>query len=106
MNKREVTFSNLIKLIKDRRPFSIIGIVFVFSSIFILLPSVLFMTNSFVEAYQKYDFKKIEQNGTEKNAKITDLRPINNVTIKFKMKTKYKFFAKGLNLKCSSILKI
>ncbi len=50
MNKREVTFSNLIKLIKDRKPFSIIGIVFVFSSIFILLPSVLFITSSFVEA--------------------------------------------------------
>lgn len=98
MNKREVTFSNLIKLIKDRRPFSIIGIIFVLSSIFILLPSVLFMTKSFVEAYQKYDFKKIEQNGTEKNAKITDLRPINNVTIngEHPLKISYEFLENGV----------
>lgn len=81
MNKREVTFSNLIKLIKDRRPFSIIGIVFVFSSIFILLPSVLFLTKSFIEPYEKYDFDKIEQNGIEQTAKIIDLRPVNNVEI-------------------------
>jgi hypothetical protein len=98
MNKREVTFSTLIKLIKDRRPFSIIGIVFVFSSIFILLPSVLFMTNSFVEAYQKYDFKKIEQNGTEKNAKITDLRPVKNVSIngEHPLKISYDFLDNGI----------
>ena len=98
MNKREVTFSNLITLIKNRRPFSILGIVFVFSSIFILLPSILFMTNSFIEPYQQYDFDKIEQNGTEQNAKITDLRPVNNVTIngEHPLKISYEFLDNGL----------
>ncbi|MES2543944.1 MAG: hypothetical protein V4548_03600 [Bacteroidota bacterium] len=98
MNKREVTFSNLITLIKNRRPFSILGIVFVFSSIFIILPSVLFMTNSFVEPYEKYDFKKIEQNGTEQNAKITDLRPVYNVTIngEHPLKISYDFLYNGV----------
>jgi hypothetical protein len=98
MNKREVTFSNLIKLIKNRRPFSILGIVFVFSSLFIMLPSILFMTNSFVEPYEKYDFDKIEQNGIEQNAKITDLRPVNNVTIngEHPLKISYEFLDKGL----------
>lgn len=93
MNKREVTFSNLIKLIKKRRPFSILGIVFVFLSIFIILPSILFITNSFVEPYEKYDFEQIEQNGTEQNAKITDLRPVNNVTIngEHPLKISYQF---------------
>jgi hypothetical protein len=98
MNKREVTFSNLITLIKNRRPFSILGIVFVFSSIFILLPSILFMTNSFVEPYEKYDFAKIEQNGTEQNAKITDLRPVYNVTIngEHPLKISYEFIENGV----------
>lgn len=98
MNKREVTFSNLITLIKNRRPFSILGIVFVFSSLFILLPSIFFMTNSFIEPYQKYDFEKIEQNGTEKNAKITDLRAVNNVTIngEHPLRISYEFLDKGL----------
>lgn len=81
MNKRQVTFLNLITLIKSRRPFSILGIVFLFSSLFIILPSILFMTKSFIEPFEKYDFEQIEQNGTEQIAKITDLRPVNNVTI-------------------------
>ena len=98
MNKREVTFSNLITLIKNRRPFSILGIVFVFSSLFIILPSILFMTKSFIEPYEKYDFEKIEQNGTELNAKITDLRPVNNVTIngEHPLRISYEYLDKGL----------
>ncbi|RAR47329.1 hypothetical protein [Flavobacterium lacus] len=98
MNKREVTFSNLITLIKSRRPFSILGIVFVFSSLFIILPSILFMTKSFIEPYEKYDFEKIEQNGTEINAKITDLRPVNNVTIngEHPLRISYEYLENGL----------
>lgn len=98
MNKREVTFSNLIKLIKNRRPFSILGVVFVFSSIFILTPSILFLTNSFIEPYEKYDFDKIEQNGIEQTAKIVDLRPVNNVTIngEHPSKISYEFLNNGL----------
>ncbi|WP_339838435.1 hypothetical protein [uncultured Flavobacterium sp.] len=98
MNKREVTFSNLITLIKNRRPFSILGIIFVFSSLFIILPSILFMTNSFIEPYEKYNFEKIEQNGTELNAKITDLRPVNNVTIngEHPLRISYEYLEKGL----------
>ena len=98
MNKREVTFSNLITLIKNRRPFSILGIVFVFSSLFIILPSILFMTKSFIEPYEKYDVDKIEQNGTELNAKITDLRPVNNVTIngEHPLRISYEYLENGL----------
>lgn len=98
MDKREVTFSNLITLIKNRRPFSILGIVFVFVSLFIILPSILFMTKSFIEPYEKYDFDKIEQNGTEQNAKITDLSLVNNVTIngEHPLRISYEFLDKGL----------
>jgi hypothetical protein len=98
MNKREVTFSNLIRLIKNRRPFSTVGIVFIFSSIFILLPSILFITNSITEPFEKYDFEKIEQNGTELNGKITDLRKVNNVTIngEHPLRISYEFLDKGL----------
>jgi len=81
MNKREVPFSNLIKLIKNKRPFSILGIVFVFSSIFILLPSIFYFTSTFVEPYQKYDFDKIEQSGMEQNGKIITIESVNNVTV-------------------------
>lgn len=98
MNKREVTFSNLITLIKSRKPFSILGIVFVFSSVFIILPSILLVTKSFIEPYEKYDFEKIEQNGTEINAKITDLRPVNNVSIngEHPIRICYEYLEKGL----------
>jgi hypothetical protein len=81
MTKRVVRFSSLIQLIKIRRPFSVQGIVFVFSSLFILLPSVVFMSNSFLESYQKYDFEEIEQNGIELDANITDLRSVKNVSM-------------------------
>ena len=99
MNNRKVTFLNLITLIKNNRPFSIIGIVFVISSIFILLPSIFFIANSFVEPYEKYNFEKIEKNGIEKNAKITDLRPVNNVTIngEHPLKISYEFSNNGLS---------
>lgn len=98
MNKRKVTFSNLITLIKSRRPFSILGIVFVFTSLFIILPSILFMTKSIIEPYEKYDFNKIEQNGTEQSAKITDLQPVNNVSIngKHPLRISYEYLEKGV----------
>ena len=98
MNKRKVTFSNLITLIKSRRPFSILGIVFVFSSLFIILPSILFTTKSIIEPYEKYDFNKIEQNGTEQSAKITDLQPVNNVSIngKHPLRISYEYLEKGV----------
>lgn len=98
MNKREVPFSNLITLIKNRRPFSILGIVFIFSSLFILLPSIFFMTKSFIEPYEEYDFEKIEQNGTALNAKVTDLRPVNNITIngEHPLRISYEYVEKGL----------
>lgn len=81
MNKREVTFSNLVKLIKSRRPYSILGIVFVFSSIFILFPSTIYISKTFTEPNEKYEFKKIEQNGIEQNAKIVNLKPVTNLTV-------------------------
>ena len=98
MNKRKVTFSNLITLIKSRRPFSILGIVFVFSSLFIILPSILFTTKSIIEPYEKYDFNIIEQNGTEQSAKITDLQPVNNVSIngKHPLRISYEYLEKGV----------
>jgi hypothetical protein len=97
MNKRKVTFLNLVTLIKNRRPFSTMGIIFVFSSIFILLPSVIFMS-TFSEPYEKYDFDKIEQNGIEHNAKITDLRPVKNVTIneEHPLRISYEFMDNGI----------
>ena len=98
MNNRKVTFGNLITLIKNNRPFSTIGIIFVLSSLFIMLPSILFMTNSFVEPYEKYDFDKVEKNGSEQNAKITDLRSVNNVTIngEHPLKITYEYLDKGI----------
>ncbi len=97
MNNRKVTFLNLVELIKNRRPFSTMGIVFLFSSIFIILPSVIYMT-SLSEPYEKYDFEKIEQNGTEQNAKITDLRSVNNVTIngEHPLKISYEYLNNGV----------
>lgn len=99
MNKREVIFSNIITLIKSRIPFSILGIIFIFSSVFILLPIVFVLSNSFLEPYQKYNFERIEQNGTELNAKITNLKSINNVSINGEnpLKISYEYSLNGSN---------
>lgn len=99
MNKRKVTFLNLITLIKNRRPFSTLGLTFVFFSLFVILPLIFFTTNSFVQPYEKYDFDKIEQNGLELTAKITDLRPVYNVSIngEHPLKISYTFLDNGVN---------
>lgn len=81
MNKREVSFSNFITLIKNSGPFSIIGIVFDFVAVFILLPMILLMSNTFSEPYEKYDFDAIEKNGTMKTATITDVQSVDNVSV-------------------------
>ncbi len=98
MEKRKVTFSNLIKLVKNRKAYSILGFVFVFISIFILLPLIVFLTNSFGEPYQKYDFDKIEKKGIEQTAKIIDVRSVNNVTVngEHPLKISYEFSKNGI----------
>jgi hypothetical protein len=81
MNKRKVTFSNLITLIKNRRPHSIFGIVFMFLAVFILLPSIISLTHASKEDFESYDFEEIEQKGTARTAKIMDISTVYNMTI-------------------------
>lgn len=97
MSKRYVTFSNFITLLKNSGPFSIIGIVFDFVALFILLPMVLFMSNSFAEPHEKYDFDAIEKKGTMKTATITDVQSVDNVTVngRHPLKIIYEFSDNG-----------
>jgi hypothetical protein len=98
MNQRKVTFSNLIKLIKNRRPFSILGIGFLFLSIFVLLPLSFLMSNALLEDCEKYDFEKIEQIGTLNKAKITNIASVDNVTVngKHPVEIVYQFLDHGI----------
>jgi len=80
-NKRRVELSVLYKLLKAKRPFAIIGLIFTFLSIFVMFPLILILSATLKEPYEKYDFNAIKENGVEKKAKITDIASINNVTI-------------------------
>ncbi len=74
MNKRKVTFLNLIKLIKISNPISIVGMILVTFSIFFILPLIIFLSSNFVEPYENYNYDEIEKNGIEKKAKITEIK--------------------------------
>ena len=81
MKKREVPFSILIKLIKSKGPISLIGFIFTFSSLFILLPFVFFISEFTLDSYQKYNLEDIEKYGLEQKAKITNIKSVKNVSI-------------------------
>jgi len=80
-NKRQVNWSILYNLLKGKRPFAIIGLVFTCLAIFALFPLIFIISASVKEPYEKYDLEEIRNNGVEKSAKITSIRSVNNVTI-------------------------
>jgi hypothetical protein len=76
MQKREVPFSILINLLKERKPFSTLGILFPLSTIFFTIFIFLFF-NLNQKPYEKYDSEKIQKTGIEKNAVVSDIEMTN-----------------------------
>jgi hypothetical protein len=81
MPKRNVPFSILLKLLRSRGPAGILGLVFVLSSLFFLTPLLLFLSHTFTQPYERYDFADIQRHGTAAVARITSIEPLTNVTV-------------------------
>ena len=80
MNKRYVSPFVLIKLLRGKKPFGIMGLIFIIVSVV----SLIVMSNidtKMSEGYEKYDHSAVMQNGTEKEAFITKLEPLANVSV-------------------------
>lgn len=76
MQKRQVPFSAFINLLKERRPFSILGILF---PLFAILGSIVIgiVLNSNKQSYENYDYEKIVKKGVEQNAVVTNIENAN-----------------------------
>lgn len=98
MNKRKVTFLNLIKLIKISNPISIVGMILAFFSILFILPLIIFLSSNFVEPYENYNYDEIEKNGIEKNAKITEIKTLENTKVNGKHPILISYVFKENNL--------
>jgi hypothetical protein len=98
--KRKVSLKVLFSLMNSKRPFFIIGLILTALSIFILLPLISVLSVTLKEPYEKYDYKEIKKNGTEKLAKITSIRSINNVSDngQHPMLIAYEYTQQGKNL--------
>jgi hypothetical protein len=81
MDKRQVNFPILLNLLTGKSRFPVIGLVFVCLSIFVFIPLILILSTALKQPYQKYNFDEINKNGIEKDAKITSIKTVNNVTV-------------------------
>ncbi len=81
MPDRNVPFSTLWGLLKSRGPFALLGLVFVFIPMFILIPMLLVLSHTLGQPYERYDFDNIKRQGTAVAATITDIEPLTNVTM-------------------------
>lgn len=76
MQKRQVPFSTFINLLKEKRPFSILGILF---PLFAIIGSIVMgiVLNSNKQSYESYDYEEIAKKGIEKNAVVTNIENAN-----------------------------
>jgi len=80
-NKRQVDFGVLLNLLKGKGRLPVIGLIFVCVSVFIIFPITFTISATLKQPYEKYNFNDINKNGTEKDAKITFIKSVNNVNI-------------------------
>lgn len=78
--KRPVPLNLLFSIFKTKNPFSGIGLVFIILPITVFIPLIAFFS-SFKEAYEKYDYNKIINQGKSSTAKVTLVTIQKNVTI-------------------------
>lgn len=79
--KRPVGLLLLLKLILEKKPYALIGLIFTLMSVFVLLPITLTISEAFAEAYEKYDYKEITTKGSEKQAAILSVTSMTNVSV-------------------------
>jgi hypothetical protein len=78
---RNVPKAVLFKLIKSKKPFGYLGLVFTVLSLLIFLPVTLIMSSSFSQPHEKYDFNAIEKNGKAMEATVDAVEIMGNVTV-------------------------
>jgi len=79
-SKRKVGFSTLFGLMKRRGPYGLVGLV-IFLLPVIIVPFISIFWLAFKGENSDYNFNNIEKNGVQKDAKITYIKVVNNVTI-------------------------
>jgi hypothetical protein len=79
-NNRPVPFKLLHQVFKTKYPFSGIGLAFIILAIFVFFPLIVFF-NSTKDAYEKYDYDNIINQGKDFTATVTFVQVQNNVTI-------------------------
>ena len=81
MQKTTSAYSAYVKGIKERIPFSLIGLLFILIG-FIVMPLILFnMINKLRAPYENYDYDKIVKEGNVQQAKITWIERNNTTRI-------------------------
>lgn len=78
--KRKVDFRILFNLLKSRGPISIIGMVFTALTVLVFIPLIVILSFTLKEPYQAYSFDAIGKKGVEKNATITNVKLLTNVS--------------------------
>lgn len=81
MDKRKVGFNILLRLIRSKGPIATMGLIFTILSVVILFPLVIILSVVLRNPYAKSDVDKIKSQGVEKNATITNIKIISNVTV-------------------------
>jgi hypothetical protein len=79
-NKRQVGFKVVFDLLKGKRPFGILGLALVILSVLILLFMIPFVIG-FRGENNSYSFSDIQKYGSEKDAKVTSLNTVRNLSI-------------------------
>ncbi len=78
--KRHVGLATLFRLVKDKRPYGILAGVFVMLSFGLMLFILLFWV-VFKNETGSHDYDEIKKYGLQKDAKITYLKTVNNISI-------------------------
>jgi len=81
MNARKVSIFTLLKLFLRKKPFGPLGFGFIIMSIVGLFSMITIISNTDGAPYESYDNDNITNYGTEKDATITAINPITNVTV-------------------------
>jgi len=79
--ERRVSLLVLLKLVTGKKPFGLLGLLFTAVSVFILFPVTLFVSATFKEAYENYNYDEIIEKGTDVKAVVIAVEPMTNVSV-------------------------
>jgi hypothetical protein len=79
MEKRNVPLLAFFPLLKGKKPFGMLGLIFLIVSVVMIIPLTIIL-NTATAPYEKYDHDAIAEKGVERDAIINTIEPVLNVT--------------------------